>query len=259
MTNARVVSCDVYNRIFCHEITYQQHKLREHSGGTFNSNSNNLDTPIFLDIGHSQTIGYQEKIDELFDMICTHRMNGKDWITITKQLPTNYTYGDLKTLLDEVRRNEHGAFKINIGFGSILYDTVNKMYRYYYISSNHYLFDRAYIISTNHDMTDFFDRILSLNLTEKYYFQRPSSGWVLVGLPNMEIRVMRIRDVPIGAGVPLPAYIKSSKSIVSLTHSKNNGYDFNDNLCMFRCLALHFGASIRSLEGPTNRLKQSLE
>ena len=100
-------------------------------------------------------------------------------------MPTNYTYGDLKTLLDEVSRNEHGAFKINIGFGSMLYDTVNKIYWYYHISSNHYLFDRAYTISTNH----FFDRILSLNLTEKYYFQRPSSGWVLVGLPHMEIRV----------------------------------------------------------------------
>ena len=130
-------------------------------------------------------------------MIRTHRINGKEWITINTQLPTNYTYGDLKTMLDEVRGNEHGAFKINIGFGSMLYDTVNNIYRYYYISSNHYLFDRAYTISIN-DMTDFFDRILSLNLTEKYYLQRPSSGWVLVGLPNMEIRVMRIRGVPIG-------------------------------------------------------------
>ena len=134
-----------------------------------------------------------------------------------------------------MRRNEHSAFKINIGFGSMLYDTVNKIYRYYYISSNHCLFNRAYTISTNNDMTDLFDKILSLNLTEKYYFQRPSSGWVLVGLPNMEIRVMRIRDVPIGEGVQLPAHTKNSTSIVSLTHDKNHGHNYNDNLCMFRC------------------------
>ena len=103
-----------------------------------------------------------------------------------------------------------------IGFGSTLYDTVNKVYRYYYISTNYYLFDRAYTISTNHDMTDFFDRIFSLNLDEKYYFQRPSSGWVLVGLFNVEMQVTRKGSVPIGAGVQLPARIKSSKSIVTI-------------------------------------------
>ena len=92
MTNARVVSCDFCNRILCHEITYQQHILREHSGGTINSNSNNHDTPIFPDNGYSQTIEYQEKIDKHFDMIRTRRINGKDWITINKQLPTNNTY-----------------------------------------------------------------------------------------------------------------------------------------------------------------------
>ena len=203
-------------------------------------------------------------------MIRTQRTNGKDWKTINKQLPTNYKYGDLKTLLDEVRRNEHDAFKINIAFWSMLYDTVNKVYRYYYISTNHYLFDRAFAISTNHDMTDFFDMILSLNLAEKYYFQRPSSGWVLVGVPNVEIRVMRIRGVPnvgvmsirgvpIGAGVQLPAHIKNSKSIVSLTRDEHNGHNYNDNLCLFRGLALHFGAAMHSLEGPTKRLKVSIE
>ena len=53
MANAKVASCDGCNRIFCHEITYQQHKLREQLGGTINGNSYILDTPIFPDIGHT--------------------------------------------------------------------------------------------------------------------------------------------------------------------------------------------------------------
>ena len=149
--------------------------------------------------------------------------------------------------------------QLNIGFGSMLYDTVNQVYRYYYVSTNHYLFDRTYTISTNHDMTDLFDRILSVDLAEKYYFQRPSSGFILVGLPNVEIRIMRIRGVPIGASIQLPTYIKNSKSIISLTRDIPNQRNFEDDLCFFRCLALHFGASQRALERSTNRLKERLE
>ena len=52
------------------------------------------------------------------------------------------------------------------------------------------------------------------------YMQRPSSGWVLAGLPNVEIQVMRMPGIPIGAGVQLPGYIKKSKSIVGLTHEE---------------------------------------
>ena len=70
---------------------------------------------------------------------------------------------------------------------------------------------------------------------------------------------MRLRDVHIGEGVQLPGHIKNSKSIISFTHSKTHGHEFADNLCFFRCLALHFEASIRGLEGPANRLKERLE
>ena len=97
------------------------------------------------------------------------------------------------------------------------------MYRYFYVSSNQLLFNRAYTISTNGDMTDFFNKIISLDLTNSYYLKRPSSSWVIAGLPNIEIRIFRLEGVPIGSGVVLPDYIKKSRSIVSLTHHKTKG------------------------------------
>ena len=66
---------------------------------------------------------------------------------------------------------------------------------------------------------------------------------------------MNISRVPIGGGVQLPDHIKNSKPIHGLTRDKTNGHDFNDNLCLFRCLALHFGA----LEQPSNRFKERLK
>ena len=89
-------------------------------------------------------------------------------------------------------------------------------------------------------MTAFFNKIFHLDLVTIYYMQRPSSGWVLVGLPNVEIQVMRMPGIPIGVGVQLPDHIKRSKSIVGLTHDIRNKRPFLDNLCLFRCLALFF-------------------
>ena len=201
--------CSVCNAMFCYESRKQQHMLREHVGAGFSGGRSPLNTaintPILPPTGYPQTNEYQAAINQHRSTIRSQTNTGGEWKIINRQIPPTFSYGDLKVLLDEVRNSEHGVFKINIGFGSMLYDTVNQVYRYFYVSHNHYLFDRAFTISSNRDMTTFFNKILSLQLTDKYYFQRPSSGWVLAGLPNLEIRVMRLRGVPIGAGVQLPA------------------------------------------------------
>ena len=72
--------------------------------------------------------------------------SGDTWKNINKQLEPGFTYGDLKSLLEEIRSDESNAFKVNFSFGSMLYDIVNDVYRYFYVSSNHLLFDRAFTI-----------------------------------------------------------------------------------------------------------------
>ena len=171
--------CEHCTKVFCSENRMQQHKLTDHVGGAVHSPETedaHLDMPIFPDNGHASTAEYQQMIDEHYETIRTNTTQKNNWKKINQKLSVNFTYRDLKQLLDEVRRDEYGVFKINIGFGSMLYNTVNHTYRYFYVSTNHYLFDRAYTISTNRDMTNFFKKILSLDLADKYYFQRPSSG-----------------------------------------------------------------------------------
>ena len=111
-------------------------------------------------------------------------------------------------MLENVQTAEVSAFKINLGFGCILYHVIEKVFRYYYVSNNHFLFDKTFTISNHTDIVSLFDKIVSLDLGETYYLRRPTSGWVLAGLPNIQIRIMRMPDIPIGAGVTLPSYIK---------------------------------------------------
>ena len=55
----------------------------------------------------------------------------------------------------------------------------------------------------------------------------------------------------------LPSHLKLSTSIISLTHDGNK--EIKDNLCMFRCLALHFGGKRQGLERSAKSDKRQLE
>ena len=151
----------------------------------------------------------KKKIEEHREAIRTNTINKKRWKKVNKELSPTFTYGDLKEMLNDIMRKETGAFRINLGFASMLYHTIDKIYRYFYISSNQYLFDKAYTISNHKDMRDFFNKIMSLDIANQYYLNRPSSGWVVAGRPNLEINIMPIHSIPIGVGMfELPGYIK---------------------------------------------------
>ena len=48
--------------------------------------------------------------------------------------------------------------------------------------------------------------------------------------------------------ISLPAYIKKKKSIIGLETEPNNNKRYNDNLCLFRSMALHRGCDLYRLE-----------
>ena len=168
----------------------ERYRRTVHSGdGIPVEEEHTVNEDIVPDSGHSQTSEYAELLDEHYDKIRSFTRDTDTKKTMNKQLSSTFTYGDLKNLLTEIRNEEHTAFKINIGFGAVLYDVVNKEYKYFYVSTNQLLFERAFTISTYADMNNFFHKILQLDLANNYYLKRPSSSWILAGLPNVEIRI----------------------------------------------------------------------
>ena len=121
------------------------------------------------------------------------------------------------------------------------------------------LFEKAVTISNNRDINKFFNRIVSLDLINNYYLKKPTSNWSLVGLPNVEIYVFPIENVPIGASIMLPPHIKNSKSVIGLTHSYSHHHPYEDNKCFWRCLAIRRGAQPWGLERESDKLKNDFE
>ena len=83
-------------------------------------------------------------------------------------------------------------------------------------------------------------------------------------ITNITFFVYKIRDHPIGAPCHLPAYITENRAVISLLKDPNTQKPYRDNLCLFRCLALHKGEHRKALERKTKSLyreytKQPLE
>jgi len=100
-------------------------------------------------------------------------------------------------------------------------------------------------------------KIINLDLTTNYYLKKPSSGWVLAGLPNVEIHITYLPHSPIGGPLQLPAYLQKRRSIIALTHKR--GKPYLDNKCFFRCVAIHQGSHVEGCEKDADRIMNELE
>ncbi|RLJ22871.1 hypothetical protein DJ031_00075, partial [bacterium endosymbiont of Escarpia laminata] len=88
-----------------------------------------------------------------------------------------------------------------------------------------------------------FDRFLETvrqpDVLQYAIMQRPDSGWVVELVTNVTYFLNAIIHHPIGClNAQLPAYLYANRSIVVLAKNRQ-GKPYTDNLCLFRCLALH--------------------
>ncbi|KAJ8300475.1 hypothetical protein KUTeg_021994 [Tegillarca granosa] len=87
-----------------------------------------------------------------------------------------------------------------------------------------------------------------LDILSELLATRPDTKWVPVLLTNVQFFIFST-FYPVGNGI-LPQYLIEKRSMYSLV-IKQNGKKYEDNLCLFRCLAVHNGYDLLSLETPT--------
>ena len=122
--------------------------------------------------------------------------------------------------------------------------------RYYHSSNNccGRLLEEPSLITNRGDFDRFLARIQESDILQWAIAQRPNSDWVCEHVTNATFFLNKIIHHPIGCvGVTLPDYLKHNKAVVGLAKDEH-GATYNDNLCLFRCLALHQGCDVRHLE-----------
>ena len=167
----------------------------------------------------------------------------------------------LETPLKIMFQEQTNAFKINLSYGFILRNKNTGRYKYYHSSCNccgRYL-DEPSLITNSKDFDDFLERIRETDVLQWAINQRPDSAWVCELVTNVTFFVNRIIDHPIGCVgmISLPVYIKKNKAVFGLEKEPNNSKRYNDNLCLFRCLALHRGCGRYRLEPAVKTLYEA--
>ena len=148
------------------------------------------------------------------------------------------------------------AAKVNMAFGFILKNVEDGKYRYYYAHENNTLLDRSKLVCTKEDLEKLKSYLNKTNVIESCTRERINTKWRFFKLTNLTVFGALLRDVPMGCkGAVLPEPLLKNRNLYCLTYSENTRQPYNDNLCLFRALALHKHGN-NKLEEETTKLFQ---
>ena len=188
-------------------------------------------------------------VHENWASVRTHVVNGPVQTRYDHRL-TSLDTRDLQEPLFALFDQQKTAFKVNASYGFVLKEKQSGRLRYYHSSSNccGRILEEPSLIANRDDFDRFLARIAESDILQWAITQRPDSDWVCEHVTNVTFFINRIAQHPIGCvGVALPDYVKRNKAIVGL-EKDGHGVIYRDNLCLFRCLALHQGCDVRRLE-----------
>ena len=188
-------------------------------------------------------------VHENWGSVRTHVVHGPIQTRYNRRL-TSLDMRDLHDQLFLLFDQQTTAFKVNVSFGFVLREKENDRLRYYHSSNNccgRYLEEPA-LITNRDDFDRFIARIQESDILQWAVAQRPNSDWVCELVTNATFFLNKIVHHPIGCvDVNLPTYVKRNKAIVRLDKD-SHGVIYRDNLCLFRCLAIHQGCDVRCIE-----------
>ena len=190
----------------------------------------------------------QEYVLDKWSSIRTHVVHGPVQTRYNRRL-TSLNTRDLHEPLRVLFEQQTTKFRINLSYGFILKDKQSGRFKYYHSSCKccgRYLQEPS-LIENSADFDQFIERTHESDILQWAIAQRPNSDWVCELETNVTLFINRYVQHPIGCvGINLPDYVKNNKAIVRLDQD-SHGVIYNDNMCLFRCLALHLEREVDAL------------
>ncbi|KAJ8313161.1 hypothetical protein KUTeg_009288 [Tegillarca granosa] len=153
----------------------------------------------------------------------------------------------LMQFTEDIYRREQHAFHLNLVFGIILQNRETLSYRYFQPYNNYTVLDTPIYISRREDLRKLFLRLSRMDITTHLLRNRPDTKWIPVLLTNVVFTIYSTH-YPLGIGI-VPDYLRNHHGIVPLEVNKHTGQKYDDSLCALRCLAVHRGYDVKSVEG----------
>ena len=148
--------------------------------------------------------------------------------------------------LDHFFKKLKCAAKVNLAFGFILKNMEDEGFRYFYAHKNNALMDRSQVVCTHDDLANLKDFLNKSDVIETCSRERINTKWRFYKLPNLTVFAALLKDLPMGCkNAVLPKPLFKNHTINCLTFEENTRQPYNDNLCLFRALALHMHGNQR--------------
>ena len=160
----------------------------------------------------------------------------------------------LKDKLDYVFKELKCAPKVNIAFGFVLKNIEDGMCRYFYAHENNTIMDKSKLVCTPDDIVNVKEKIQKMVIIDLCTRERANTKWKFYKLTNVTIFAALLKDIPMGCkDTVLPEPLLKNHNVNCLTFEKNTRQPYNDNLCLFRALALHLFGN-EKLEEETSKI-----
>ena len=154
--------------------------------------------------------------------------------------------------LHHVFNNLKCAAKVNLAFDFILKNIEFGVFRYVYAHENSTLLDRSKLVCFRDDLAKLNDFLSKTDVMEFCSRDRMKTKWRFYNVANLTVVTALLKDVSMGCkGVVVPKPLPLKHTINCLTFEENPIQLYNDNLCLFRALALHLHRK-RQLEEQTS-------
>ena len=116
-------------------------------------------------------------------------------------------YREIRSHILHIYNRQNNAFRVNLAFGMILFNTETGEYRYFIPHFNSNILDYPFIISNQNGIRFFMHKITGIDIIKKARAIRPSTAWTLAFITNIQFVVFST-DFPLGSASDLPLYLK---------------------------------------------------
>ena len=142
----------------------------------------------------------------------------------------------------------------DLALGFILKNIEDGKFRYFYARENNTLLKQSKFVSNKDDMAKLKEILKKTDVIESCTKEKSNTKWRFYKLTNLTIFAALLRDIPMGSkDAILPDSLLKNHTVKCLTFEKNTRKPYNDNLCLFRALALHLHGN-ETLEEETSKL-----
>ena len=146
------------------------------------------------------------------------------------------------------------AAKINIAFGFVLENIEDGMCRYFYAHENNTIIEKSKLLCAPDDDVNLKEKLQKMDIIDLCTRERANTKWKFYKLTNVTVFAGLLKDIPMGCkDAVLPEPLLRNPNVNCLTFEKNTVQPYNDNLCLFRALALHLHGN-EKLEEETSKI-----